>query len=269
MNTNEIIERFALNKKRVRIGKNVNFNADKIFIGDGVLIGDNVTIDAPEVHIGDYTLIRENTQILGKKSFRMGMCCWVGQNCILDATENMTIGNGVGIGAHSQLWTHIRFGDTLQGCRWEAEKPMVVEDDVWFVGHCLVSPIHARQGAMAMLGSVVTKDLEANHIYAGTPAKDLTDKLGNQYQEVSVDQKFEKLQAKLTSFVKKCVDSGKAGETEIRQAIRIVKDWPERPEAGVSYFNVSNRQYTKSLTDIEIDFMLHLLVPIKFYPRGS
>lgn len=55
---------------------------------------------------------------------------------------------------------------------------MVVEDGVWFVGHCLVSPIRAKARSMAMLGSVVTKDMDHNRIYAGTPAKDITDKVG-------------------------------------------------------------------------------------------
>ncbi len=77
----------------------------------------------------------------------------------------------------------MRFGDPLQGCRWESSKPMVIEDDVWFVGHCLVSPIHAKAKSMAMLGSLVTKDMEANRTYAGTPAKDMTEKLGPQYSE--------------------------------------------------------------------------------------
>lgn len=244
-------------KKRVRIGQNVHIEADEIEIGDGVLIRDNVVLEGPKIVIGDYTVIRENTQILGKKPCAIGMNCWIGQGCIIDATDTMQIGNGVGIGAHSQLWTHIRFGDTLQGCRWENTKPMVIEDDVWFVGHCLVSPIHAQTKSMAMLGSVVTKDMQANHIYAGTPAKDMTDKLGEQYQPVSIEEKYQALTAKLEEFSQK---------HSLKGRIQIVKEWPAQMDDQVSYFNVATRQYTKRLSDIEMDFMLHLLVPIKFYP---
>ena len=34
---------------------------------------------------------------------------------------------------------------------------------------------------MALVGSVITKDMEANHIYGGAPAKDLTDKMLPQF----------------------------------------------------------------------------------------
>lgn len=91
-----------LNKKRVRIGRNVHISCNEFEIGDGVLIGDNVRIEGPRVSIGDYTLIRENTQLLAKSSVQIGMCCWIGQGCILDGTAELKIGNGVGIGAHSQ-----------------------------------------------------------------------------------------------------------------------------------------------------------------------
>jgi acetyltransferase-like isoleucine patch superfamily enzyme len=245
------------NKKRVRIGKNVRISVEKLDIGDGVLIGDNVTIEGTYVSIGDYTVIRENTQILGKSNFIIGMCCWVGQGCILDATDSMVIGNGVGIGAHSQLWTHIRFGDPLEGCLWNNTKPMVIEDDVWFVGHCLISPIHAKKKSMAMLGSVVSKDMEENHIYAGVPAKDITEKIGPQFEIKSVNEKYQFMVDELNSF---------SLTHNINERIQIVKDWPNFLSQEVSYFNVTTRQYTKRLTEIEMDFMLHLLMLIKFYP---
>jgi acetyltransferase-like isoleucine patch superfamily enzyme len=244
-------------KKRIRIGKNVRISVDKLHIGDGVLICDNVTIEGPEVSIGDYTVIRENTQILGKSPVSIGMCCWIGQGCILDATDRMTIGDGVGIGAHSQLWTHIRFGDPVEGCLWNSTKPMLIEDDVWFVGHCLVSPIHAKKKSMAMLGSVVSKDMTENHIYAGIPAKDITEKIGPQYKIRSVDEKYQSMVDELNLF---------AHSHDVSGRIQIVKDWPADPSPEISYFNVATRQYTKILSEIEIDFMLHLLMLIKFYP---
>lgn len=247
-------------KKHIRIGKNVRINVENLDIGDGVLIGDNVTIEGAHISIGDYTVIRENTQILGKSPFKIGMCCWIGQGCILDATDSMTIGNGVGIGAHSQLWTHIRFGDPVEGCLWNNTKPMIIEDDVWFVGHCLVSPIHAKKKSMAMLGSVVSKDMEENHIYAGIPAKDITQKIGSQYLTRTVNQKHQSMVDELNSFARSHDISGK---------IQIVKEWPSDMSPDISYFNVTTRQYTKRLSAIEIEFMLHLLMLIKFYPLPS
>ena len=244
-------------RKRVRIGKRVRFEVDELEIGDGVWIGDDVVIEGPKVSIGDYTMIRESTTVGGRSETSIGMCCWFGPGCILNATAPLTLGNGVGAGARSQLWTHARFGDTLQGCRFDSDKPMVVEDDVWFVGQCLVSPIHAKARSMAMLGSVVTKDMEADRTYGGSPAKDITDRLGPQYVPVSTEDKLRRMNDELAAF---------GEERPVDGRIEIVTEWPETMDPEISYFNVSNRRYTKRLSDIEIDFMLHLLVPIKFYP---
>jgi len=247
-------------KKAVRIGQNVRIEVDKLTIGDGVKICDNVSIEGPEVHIGDYTLVRENTQLGGNSPLSIGMNCWIGQGVIIDSTERATIGNGVGIGAHSQLWTHMRFGDTLQGCNWDSQSELRLDDDVWLVGHCLVSPIHAGEKSMAMLGSVVTRDMKANHIYAGVPAADITERLGTQFREVSVDDKQRALENELEVFAAKGHDTSR---------IRVVKSWPDAMDTQTTYFNVATREYTKRLSDSEVAFMLHLLVKIKFYPvRG-
>ncbi|MEY4401230.1 MAG: hypothetical protein RL072_1095, partial [Actinomycetota bacterium] len=96
-----------------------------------------------------------------------------------------------------------------------------------------------------------------NHIYAGVPATDMTEKLGNQYRSVSVDEKFAVLERELAAFAAKGHDPS---------SIKVVKEWPTKIERDVTYFNVATREYTKRLTDTEIAFMLHLLVKIKFYP---
>jgi acetyltransferase-like isoleucine patch superfamily enzyme len=257
--------------KGVRIGDGVKisggFNystgkyipAEKVVIGDGAFLGHDIEITCPSIEIGDYTMIREYTQIMGRKEAKIGSCCWFGQNCILNTHGGLYIGNGVGAGAHSQLWTHIRFGDTLQGCRWESDKPLIVDDDVWFVGHCLVSPIHAKAKSMAMLGSVVTKDMEENHIYAGVPAKDVTDKLGTQYEDVPIDKKYKELKKKLDEFYKL--------NPKYKKSIVVVKDPSEIKDNDKTYFDVSDRTYTKRLTKEEMEFMKFLLVKIKFYPK--
>lgn len=234
--------------------------AKKVVIGDGVFLAANIEIICPSIEIGDYTMIREHTMISGYKEAKIGSCCWIGQSCILNTHGGLTIGNGVGIGAGSQLWSHIRFGDTLEGCNWESVTPMVVEDDVWFSGHCLVSPIHAKSKSMAMLGAVITKDMEENHIYAGVPAKDVTDKLGKQYRDVPVEEKYEVMQGKLKEFYEKY--------PQLSKSIIVVKDSANLQENDKTVFDVSNRTYTKRLTHEEMEFMKFLLVKIKFYPKN-
>jgi UDP-3-O-[3-hydroxymyristoyl] glucosamine N-acyltransferase len=112
-------------------------SAKKIIIGDQCYIGDNVQIILDEFSLGDYCTIHHDTNIHGYNPASIGHNAWIGQYCILDSIGGLTIGNNVGIGAHSQLWSHIKYGDELQGCNFKSEKPLILEDDVWLVGHVI------------------------------------------------------------------------------------------------------------------------------------
>lgn len=237
--------------------RGVSGKAKKIFIGDNCYIGENVQIICDDFSLGDYSKIQHNTNVHGYLPCHIGHNAWIGQYSIIDSIGGTTIGNNCGIGAHSQIWSHIKFGDTLEGCRFLTEKPMIIGNDVWFVGHCIVSPIVAQDKSMAMVGSVVTKDMMYNEIYAGSPAKSISDKIGNQFKEISNEDKFLKMNDYLNEFNSKS------------QSIKIILNESEivSSNENISYFNVSNRTYTKKGSDEEINFMKFLLpAKAKFTP---
>jgi acetyltransferase-like isoleucine patch superfamily enzyme len=237
--------------------RGVSGKAKKIFIGDNCYIGENVQIICDDFSLGDYSKIQHNTNVHGYLPCHIGHNAWIGQYSIIDSIGGTTIGNNCGIGAHSQIWSHIKFGDTLEGCRFLTEKPMIIGNDVWFVGHCIVSPIVAQDKSMAMVGSVVTKDMMFNEIYAGSPAKSISDKIGNQFKEISNEEKFLKMNDYLNEFNSKS------------QSIKIILNESEIDfgNENVSYFNVSNRTYTKKGSVEEINFMKFLLpAKAKFTP---
>ncbi len=238
----------------------INKEADRVVIGDNVFIDKNCVILVPEFEIGDYSTIYKNCRISGYKPCRIGHNFWMDQNCILNSTDNLIIGNNVGIGAYSQLWTHIRFGDILEGCRFNSTKEMIIEDDVWFVGHCIVSPIIARKKSMALVGSVVTKNMEENHIYAGCPAIDITDKIGRPFIERTIEEKFKMMNEKVEQFFEE-------NPTFDKNSVKIVADYPDQLDEGLIYFNISERTYTKKRTELEIKLMKYLLPLYKFTPR--
>ena len=234
-------------------------NAKYIEIGDNVFIGDNTLILLPKLKIGDYVTIHKNNRISGYKQCKIGHNFWIDQNCILNATDELIIGNNVGIGAYSQLWTHIKFGDVMEGCQFNMKKKMIIEDDVWFVGHCIVSPIHAEAKSMAMVGSVITKDMKCNHIYAGVPAKDMTEKFGTQFIERNYEEKNKFFVSRLEQFYE-------LNQLDI-DFIQPVKKYPSILEPDIIYFNLMDRTYTKKRTEIETKFMKFLLPEIKFIPK--
>lgn len=237
--------------------RGVNGKAKSIVIGDNCYIGHNVQIICDDFSIGDYSKIQHDTNIHGYLPCKIGHNAWIGQFTIIDSIGGMEIGNNCGIGAHSQLWSHIKYGDTLEGCKFLGNKKMNIGDDVWFVGHCIVSPINAEDKSMAMAGSVVTKDMKYNQIYAGSPAKSISDKIGFQFKDVSLDEKILKMQNYLKEW---------RGDLNFIKIVSSASDIVFDND-NISYFNISNRTYTKRKSKEEISFMKFLLPSrAKFIP---
>ncbi len=240
--------------------RGINGNAKSIVIGDNCYIGEYVQIICDDFSLGDYSKIHHHTNVHGYLPCHIGHNAWIGQYSIIDSIGGTNIGNNCGIGAHSQIWSHIKFGDTLEGCRFLTEKPMNIGNDVWFVGHCIVSPITAEDKSMAMVGSVVTKDMLSNHIYAGSPAKSISDKVGFQFNEVSMEEKY----SKLTTYLEEAISTGivRKDTIEIVTSTDAINFNNEK-----TYFDISTRKYKKVRSTDEINFMKFLLpARAKFTP---
>jgi acetyltransferase-like isoleucine patch superfamily enzyme len=233
----------------------INGKAKKITIGDNVYIGHDVQVMCNEFSILDYSKIHHHCNLHGDLPLHIGYNCWIGQYSIIDSMGGTNIGNNCGVGAHSQLWSHIRYGDTLEGCNFKSEAPLLIGNDVWFVGHCIVSPIVAEDKSMALAGSVVTQNMKYNEIYAGTPAKSISGKVGMQFKTVPVEEKLEKMNAYIKEW------------GGVADKIKIVAHF-ENVQEDISYFNVADRTYTKRQTPEEISFIKFLLPHrAKFIPR--
>lgn len=259
----QIFAREVLVGKGVEIGPGTTLGEpgaplERLILGDNVYIGENCKFRTPVVEIGDYTQVHGYALVNGYKPLTIGHNCWFGQNTILNSTDRLQIGNNCGVGAYSQLWTHMAYGDVLQGCRWDSTKPMTIGDDVWFVGHCIVSPITAGDRSMAMLGSLVTKDMEADRIYAGSPAKDMTDKMGSQFEPRTVEERVIRMSDLRAEFLQKNPtfngdDLGISADGEV-----IIP--------GRTAFDVVTRGYTKCRSEAEVAFIRFLLPKAKFVP---
>jgi len=165
--------------------------AETFITGDFSFIGFKQNAVVSHFKIGDYTTIHNSCFITGYEPCILGHNCWVGQNTILNSSKALTIGNNVGIGTNSQLWTHVIHGELIEGCTMFGEHPLTIEDDVWIVGGAVISPnLTLGKRSVIMVGSVVTANTEPGHCYAGVPARDITSKL-NPYQPITLVEKKE------------------------------------------------------------------------------
>ncbi len=237
----------------------INGKAKQIIIGDNCYIGENVQIICDDFSLGDYSKIQHHTNVHGYLPCHIGHNAWIGQYSIIDSIGGTTIGNNCGIGAHSQIWSHVKFGDTLEGCRFLSEKEMSIGNDVWFVGHCIVSPIIAKDKSMALAGSVVTKNMNYNEIYAGSPAKSISEKVGFQFLDVAIPDKLIKMENYLNQW-------NSVEKSNLKIVDHISQE--EIENTDVTFFNVTNRTYTKRGTQAEVSFMKFLLPDkAKFTPH--
>jgi acetyltransferase-like isoleucine patch superfamily enzyme len=233
----------------VEISPNVDFT-----VGDGSYIGPDVHIvGSGTVKFGDYCKIHAGCFINvghgGHVTF--GHNCWFGEQTVLDGAGGLTGGNNVGAGIGSQLYTHIAHGDVIEGCLFESRSAMVLEDDVWFVGQCFVSPIHAGEKSIALLGSVITSNMTPRGVYAGNPGRDITDRIGSGWTFRSPKTKLKMLQARIEEYCALFPERAKMARSCIVPCLK----YPRKPDTTISYFNSSTRKYTKRLTEVEFLFM--------------
>lgn len=256
--------------KRTRIAPDVQFifhAPSKIVIGDNCVIGGNVKFvcSGGYVAIGDWTTIHDSSLVLSAIGVEIGQHCWFGQNCILDGSGGLTIGNGVRVGMYSQIWSHVAAGEQIEGCTLFGERPVILGDDVWLVGSCIVaSGVTLGRRVVALPASNITKSFPENTVIAGSPA---AAKPGLQfYRAISVEQKWSMLGNWLIDIANESklhilqhtnsrILIAQQEHDALQQiafaintatADELSKEFP-----SASVCNLETKTYTKSLSDIE------------------
>ena len=106
----------------------------------------------------------------------IGKNTYINRYTIIDAAEQIAIGERCMIGPHCTLIDHDH--GTKAGIPVADQElisaPIVLEDDVWIGANVVVlKGVRIGAGAIIAAGSVVTRDVPANAIVAGVPAKQI------------------------------------------------------------------------------------------------
>lgn len=85
----------------------------------------------------------------------------------------ITIGDDVQIGPNVQLLTATHpIEPEPRRAKWEGSKPITIRDNVWLGGGVIVLPgVTIGENTVVGAGAVVTKDLPANVVAVGNPAR--------------------------------------------------------------------------------------------------
>ncbi|WP_344617682.1 sugar O-acetyltransferase [Dactylosporangium salmoneum] len=123
--------------------------------------------------IGDDTEIRTPMQFdYGYQTF-VGDRTFVNFGLVCLDVARVTIGNDVQIASNVQLLTAWHPIDPQQRRdKWEAASPITIGDNVWLGGGVIVCPgVTIGDNTVVGAGAVVVKDLPANVVAVGNPAR--------------------------------------------------------------------------------------------------
>ena len=120
--------------------------------------------------IGRDTKIRSSVKVTYPWKLKLGDYSWIGDNVKLYSLDFITIGKNCVVSQESYLCTGSHdIKDPKFGL---ITKPIVIKDGAWIASDVFVYPgVKINEMAVVAARSTVLKDIPANEIHAGSPAK--------------------------------------------------------------------------------------------------
>ena len=119
--------------------------------------------------IGKGLVIKNNVIIKSPWNLVVGDSCWLGEGCWIDNLDRVFIGSDVCISQGAMLLTGNH--DYAVASMPYRNAAIHIEDGAWIGAKTVVCPgVTVHDNAILTVGSVATRDMEANGIYQGHPA---------------------------------------------------------------------------------------------------
>jgi acetyltransferase-like isoleucine patch superfamily enzyme len=188
-------------KKLVELGCGKN---GSIQIGDNSILSKSVCIytsDEVSFSLGNHSIIEENTRMYVYNQWQVGNHVAIATNChifsresgckgkfivgngthigdfsIIDVSTDVTIAENVAIGPNCTIYTHDHnYKEPNLEAPWmgtAVTHPVNIESGAWIGANVTILPgVSIGKNAIVAAGSVVTKSVNGNALYAGVPAK--------------------------------------------------------------------------------------------------
>lgn len=182
--------------KDVEIEDGVEISGGVITIGDGTVIRRRTRIHVTDtLDIGNQSIIGENNRVMGRyivlgrecytnhsaeigggscyeDTSRLTVGYWFhfGSHAMINTAMGVDIGNEVGLGRFTNLYTHGAYQSILDGFP-VSFAPIKIGDNVWIPSATVNPGVTIGDNVVVGVGSVVTKDIPSGALAAGTPCE--------------------------------------------------------------------------------------------------
>ena len=208
-----------INAKEIIIGKNCQIADDvqinvrgRFEIGDCSIIKSGTTIQCEEFIAGEYLYMSKAVEV-GRGGFtnkeavvHIGQHVGIFEHTLINPNSPVTIGDEVGIGTEVMIWTHGAWLDVTQGFPSDFG-PVTIGNNVWLPARTIMLPnTSVGDNCVIGIGSIITKDIPANSMAAGSPCKVLRE---NYYPRPLDKEALEKLIVPMLSYWKQSTEERK------------------------------------------------------------
>lgn len=163
--------------KSVKIKSNNAINVkDKLQIGEYGTINEHCEISGRDIRIGQELWMLPYAKIGGGSAFEVhsklciGDYCHVGMYCFINTARPVYIGDEVGLGTRTALYTHGAYSSALKGFP-VAFGEIHIGDYTWIPGAIVNPGVEIGKNCVIGVNSLVTRDIPDGSFAAGSPAR--------------------------------------------------------------------------------------------------
>jgi acetyltransferase-like isoleucine patch superfamily enzyme len=181
----------------ITIGKNVTLREyctidvrENLILGDGSFINPYCRLMGRDVEIGRNFRMLTWSSIGGGSCFeiqsklRMGDNCHLGEFSFINTADEVFIGEEVGIGMRSAIFTHGAYQSFIKGYP-VTFGPIRIENNCWLPQAVVLPGVTIGKGSVVATGSLVNRSLPAFCLAGGVPVKVLRE---NAFSESPTDE---------------------------------------------------------------------------------
>lgn len=141
---------------------------DDIKVGDNFKIsGELISSHGGKIEIGNNCLVGPRCVVGAVKSVKLGSFVRISNNVVIIDNNNHPVNP-----YDRKLMNSVDYSSEYRTWKYSVAKPIVIHDNVWIGRNSIINKgVTIGENSIVAAGSVVTKDVPANCIVGGNPAK--------------------------------------------------------------------------------------------------